>query len=373
MIAACLAGSAAVACLATPALAAQPTAKLQYALDRVVAAGAPGAVVLVRHGDRTTHLSSGLGTLAPRTPMRVADRYRIGGLTKSFTATVVLQLVGEKKLALGDTVEHWLPGVISNGDAITIRRLLNHTSGIGDYVQDPAYLAPYLAADLTHVFDPRAGVRIAADHGPLFSPGSDLSYSNTNYVLLAMIVEAATGNSIAAELQARLFEPLRLRHTSFPTSSEIHGSHVHGYVFLDDGPFDVTAWSPSGAGAAGAIVSTTDDVTRFYRALLRGRLLPRPLLRTMQTIDPAATGGLPDAGILGGGWGLGLLRERFPCGTAWGHDSEIPGYMTAAWNSTNGTRQVAVIVNSHHSHDEPVSRAMRRLLATAYCARSSTA
>ena len=373
-IAACLATGAAIACFGTPAVAAggaaQPAAKLQHALDGVVAAGAPGAAVLVRHGDRTTRLSSGLGTIATRTRIRVADRYRIGGLTKSFTATIVLQLVHEQKLALGDTVEHWLPGVISNGDAISIRRLLNHTSGIYDYVGDPAYLAPYLAGDLTHAFDPRAGVQIAADHGPLFAPGTHLSYSNTNYVLLGMIVEAATGNTIASELQARLFEPLGLRHTSFTTSPEIHGSHVHGYVFLDDGPFDVTSWSPSGSGAAAAMVSNTDDVARFYRALLRGRLLPRALVKTMQTIDPVATGGVPDAGILGGGWGLGLLRERFPCGTAWGHDSEIPGYMTAAWNSKNGTRQVAVIVNSHHSHGEPVSRAMRHLLATAYCARS---
>ena len=218
--------------------------------------------------------------------MRVADRYRIGGLTKSFTATVVLQLVREKKLALGDTVEHWLPGVISNGDAISIRQLLNHTSGISDYVRDPAYLAPYLAGDLTHVFDPRAGVQIAADQGPLFAPGSQLSYSNTNYVLLAMIVEAATGNTIASELQARLFQPLGLRHTSFPTSPEIHGPHVHGYVFLDDGPFDVTSWSPSGSGAAAAIVSNTDDVARFYRALLRGRLLPRALLRRCRRSTP---------------------------------------------------------------------------------------
>jgi D-alanyl-D-alanine carboxypeptidase len=374
MIAACLASSAAVACLGTPAVAAdgagKPTAKLQRALDGVVAAGAPGAVVLVRRGDRTTRLSSGLGNVAPRTPMRVADRYRIGGLTKSFTATVVLQLVHENKLALGDTVGHWLPGVISNGDAISVRQLLNHTSGIYDYVQDAAYLAPYRAGELTHVFDPRAGVHIAADRGPLFAPGSRLSYSNTNYVLLGMIVEAATGNTIRSELQARLFEPLGLRNTSFPTSPEIHQPHVHGYVFLDDGPFDVTSWSPSGSPAAAAIVSDADDVARFYRALLRGRLLPRALLTTMQTIDPVATGGVPDAGMIGGGWGLGLLRERFPCGTAWGHDSEIPGYMTAAWNSRNGTRQVAVIVNSNHSHGEPVSRAMRDLLATAYCART---
>jgi D-alanyl-D-alanine carboxypeptidase len=87
----------------------------------------------------------------------------------------------------------------------------------------------------------------------------------------------------------------------------------------------------------------------------------------MRTIDPAATGGVPDAGILGGGWGLGLLREEFPCGEAWGHDSETPGYMTAAWNSRHGDRQVVVVVNSHHTHDEPVSEAMRALLVTAYC------
>lgn len=371
MLVACLASIAAVACLGTPAFAAggatQRTAKLQQALDQVVAAGAPGAVVVVRNGARTTRLSSGFGNLAPLTPTRVADRARIGGVTKSFTATVVLQLVGEKKLALDDTVERWLPGVISNGDAISIRQLLNHTSGIYNYTSDPAYLAPYQGGDLTYVFDPRTGVQIAADHGPLFAPGAQLSYSNTNYILLGMIVEAATGNTIASELQARLFEPLRLRDTSFPTLSEIDGPHMRGYVFLDEGPFDVTAWSPSGSGAAGAIVSNADDVARFYRALLHGRLLPRALLKSMQTIDPVATGGLPDAGILGGGWGLGLLRESFPCGEAWGHDAENPGYTTAAWNTKHGTRQVVVVVNSNYSHDEPVSRAMRELLTTAYC------
>jgi D-alanyl-D-alanine carboxypeptidase len=369
----CLAGLAGGACLAAPALAdgsaPQPTAQLQRALDQVVAAGAPGAAVLVRDGDRTTRLSSGFGNLAPQTPMRATDRSRIGGVTKSFTATVVLQLVGENKLALGDSVERWLPGVVPNGDAISIRQLLNHTSGIYDYMTDPTVLAPYQQGDLTHVFNPLVGVQIAAEHGPLFPPGSQLSYSNTNYILLAMIVEAVTGNPIASELQARLFGPLGLSDTSFPTLSDIDGPHTHGYVFLDAGPFDVTPWSPSGAGAAGAILSTPDDVARFYRALLHGRLLATAELKAMQTIDPVATGGVPDAGILGGGWGLGLLRESFPCGEAWGHDTEIPGYMTAAWNSNSGTRQVVVVVNSHHDHDEPVSRAMREVLAIAYCRR----
>ena len=103
-------------------------------------------------------------------------------------------------------------------------------------------------------------------------------------------------------------------------------------------------------------------------ALLQGSLLSDELLASMMTIDPVATGGVPDAGILGGGWGLGLLREEFPCGVAWGHDSETPGYMTAAWNSEDGQRQVVVIVNSHFfDHDQPVSEAMRNLLVTAYC------
>ena len=326
--------------------------------------------MLVRVGDRTIRLSSGNGNLSPETPMRVGDRSRIGGVTKTFTAAVVLQLVDEGKLRLSDTLEQWLPGVISNGGAISIRQLLNHTSGIADYAQDPSVLAPYEAGDLTHVFDPRQGVQVAADHGPLFAPGTGFAYSNTNYLLLAMIVEKITGHSIGSELRDRIFEPLGLRHTSYPTSSRISGAYTHGYLFLGAPPLmDVTPFSPTFYGASGAILSNADDVARFYRALLRGRLFAPGLLTAMKTIDPVATGGVPDAGILGGGWGLGLLREEFPCGEAWGHDTEIPGYMTAAWSSKDGNRQVVVVVNSNFSHDEPVSQAMRELLVTAYCNR----
>jgi D-alanyl-D-alanine carboxypeptidase len=365
-LAACVVGLA--VCAPSAGATGHPsTAKLQRALDEVVAAGAPGALVLVRDGKRTIRLTSGYGNLAPLTPMGASDRTRIGGVTKSYTAAVVLQLVGEKRLSLDDTLESRLPGMIPNGAAITIRQLLNHTSGIYDYANDPAVLAPYLSGDLTHIFDPLFGVQVAADHGPLFAPGTGLAYSNTNYLLLAMIVEKVTGNSIGSELQRRIFEPLGLRQTSYPTSSEIDGAHVHGYVFLEDGPFDVTPWSPTMYGAAGAILSNADDTADFYRALLGKRLFSHPLLKAMRTIDPVATGGVPDAGILGGGWGLGLLREDFPCGEAWGHDSETPGYMTATWNSRSGNRQVVVAVNSHHTHDEPVSEAMRAVLATAYC------
>jgi len=365
------AGAAAVL-VATPALAAsppgEPVAGLQHALDEIVAAGAPGASVLVRTSHGTIRLSSGAGNLAPLTPMRVDDRSRISGVTKSFTATVVLQLVRERRLGLDDRLGRWLPGLITNGDTITVRQLLNHTSGIFDYAQDPSVLTPYVQGDLTHVLDPAEAVRVAAGHGPLFAPGKGFAYSNTNYVLLALIVEKVTGRPIGAELTDRIFRPLGLRHTSYPRSSDIAGAHSHGYLQIDPGTrFDVTPWSPTFYGAAGGIVSNPDDVARFYRALLTGSLLDRAGLRAMKTIDPVATGGVPDAGILGGGWGLGLLREELPCGVAWGHDSEIPGYMDAAWSSADATRQVVVVVNSNFSHDEPVSEAMRKLLVMAYC------
>jgi D-alanyl-D-alanine carboxypeptidase len=372
-----VAALAGVAALATASVAPaqappRPLPAVQRALDEVVAAGAPGAMAFVRDGNRTIRLSSGYGNLAPKTPMRAGDRFRIGGLTKTFTATVVLQLVGEGKVALDDTVEQWLPGRISNGGAISVRQLLNHTSGIFSYDKDPRVFAPYLEDlpnSLTLVFDPNEGVRIAAEHGPLFAPGSALSYSNTNYFLLAMIVEAATGKSFGSELRERILEPLRLHHTTYPTSSRIKGSYIHGYFPLDASTFlDITPLSPTLFGAAGAILSNAKDVARFYRALLRGRLLGPEQLEAMQTIDPVATGGVPDSGFPGGGWGLGLLREDFPCGReAWGHDSEIPGYITAAWNSKDGTRQVVVVVNRVFEPDEPATQALRNVLAEAYC------
>jgi D-alanyl-D-alanine carboxypeptidase len=343
--------------------------RVQRALDRVVAAGAPGVTAVVRVGARTVRLSSGHSNLSPMEPMRTDLPARIGGVTKSYTATVVLQLVAEHRLRLDDTVEHWLPGVIPTGAGIKVRQLLNHTSGVFDYVKDPRTLAPYLEGDLTRIFNPADGVRYAAEHEPLFPPGTALSYSNTNYLLLAMIVETITGRPIGAELRRRIFAPLGLAHTSYPASSDIAGPYVHGYITDATPPVDITPLSPTLYAAAGAILSSADDVARFYRALLSGHLLPPRLLAQMRTIDPVATGGIPDAGILGGGWGLGLLREEFPCGEAWGHDAEHLGYMAAAWTSKRGTRQVVVIVNSAFDHDAPVSAAMRDVLVTAYCGR----
>jgi D-alanyl-D-alanine carboxypeptidase len=340
------------------------TPALQQAADELVAAGVPGVEMLVRDGNGTVRITSGYGNLARSTPMRVKDQFRVASLTKTFVATVVLQLVGERRLALDDTVERWLPGRIPNGDAISIRQLLNHTSGIYDAVEDPVILAPYLAGDLTHFTAPNEVVNVAAAHGPLFPPGSSWSYSNTNYFVLGMIVEAATGNTIDSELRDRIFRPLKLRHTTFPDSPRITGRHAHGY-FLFGGPplVDVTVFSPSLFWAGGALVSTAADSAHFYRALLRGRLLEPGLLEAMLTIDPVAM----DPSGSGSGFALGIQKEgRFPCGEAWGHTGELPGYEAYAWNSRKGDRQVVVLINTS-GLAEPARQALNNLLVMAYC------
>src|SRR5262249_33437216 len=274
--------AAAVALPAAAADSADPpgshAGKVRYALQSLVAGGAPGAIVLFREGGRTRRFAGGVSDLARRTPMRASDRFRIGSVTKAVVATVVLQLAGERKLALGDTVERWLPGLVPNAGRITLRQLLNHTSGLFDYVQDPRLLRPYQAGNRGYVWTPRSLVALSAAHPPLFAPGARWSLSNTNYIVLGLVVEAVTGHPLAAELSRRIFAPLHLRGTSFEDRARIEGPHAHAYLTLGaGGPVDTSSFSASWAWSAGAIVSTADDLARFYRALLGGLLL-RPAL-----------------------------------------------------------------------------------------------
>jgi D-alanyl-D-alanine carboxypeptidase len=352
---------------ARPERAQAPKPELQRALDGLVAAGIPGAVLLVREGDRTIRLTSGYGNLKPRTPMRATDRFRSGSITKAFVATVVLQLVGEKKLRLTDTVERWLPGVVPNGKRITVRHLLNHTSGLFDYGGDRKWLeAAY--RDPMRQWTPREIVAVATAHKPHFAPGAGWSYSNTNYFVVGLIVEAATGHKLESELRRRIFAPLHLQATSLDTVPRIAGPHAHGYFVR---PLeDVSVGSPSYVWAAGALVSTADDVARFFRALLGGRLLRPDLLRAMETtvVDTREFS-----------YGLGLEKVPTPCGVSWGHSGGSPGYSADSYNGKNGTRQVVVLVNAterlalglpnFRSFDIPrrAGPAFSRLIKTAYC------
>jgi D-alanyl-D-alanine carboxypeptidase len=363
LVALAVATLVAVAVAANPAASrAAPRAKLQRAVDALAAAGAPGAVALVRDGDRTIRVAGGYGNLAKRTPMRARHRFRVGSSTKTFVAAVVLQLAGEGKLALEDSVERWLPGLVPNGGQITVRQLLNHTSGLADYApdEDEAFIRRVLA-NRRRAWQPRELVAIGTAHPPLFAPGARWSYSNTGYILLGLIVEAAGGNPLGAELQQRIFAPLRLRATSFDTKPRIAGRHAHGYSRVGARRrFDISVVSQSWAWSAGAIVSTVDDLGRFYRTLLDGRL-PRPdLLAEMQTTVPTPS---PIQR-----YGLGLIRTRLPCGAFWGHGGETLGYQSFADSRADGKRQVMIALNADQSLLAPgAQRALERLRAIAYC------
>jgi len=333
-------------------------AQLRAALDGVVAAGVPGALLLVRNGERTVRLAAGYGNLARRTPMRVTDRFRIGSETKMFVSTVVLQLVGEGKLSLDDTVERRLPGLIPNGRDITVRQLLNHTSGLYDYAEDKAFLAQL--DNRRKVWAPRRLIAIGTAHKPVFRPGASWGYSNTGYIALGMMVEAATGHTLGTELRKRIFEPLRLRATSFDTRPQIAGRYAHGYSRLGKPRlYDVSFVDPSLFWGAGAIVSTADDLARFHDALLRGRLLRPNLLAAMKTTVKVT----PEQG-----YGLGMSRWRFPCGTFWGHGGGIFGYETFAASTGDGKRHVVIALNADESvHSPRMDDPFGRLMAIAYC------
>jgi D-alanyl-D-alanine carboxypeptidase len=326
----------------------------------VTASGVPGVAIVIRDGGSTSRVASGVGEVATNTPMTVGDRVRIGSLAKSYVSVVLLQLAGENKLSLEDSVEKWLPGLVPNGANITIRQLLNHSSGIANYEEHPQYLAPYLAGDLAHVTTPAELVAMGTSRGPLFPPGTSSAYSNTNYTVAGLIIEKVTGSTLGAQFEQRIFGPLKLGSTYLPTAPEIDGKHAHGYFVVDKPPAtDFTRFSPSIGWAGGSIISTPDDVTVFYRALLGGHLLRPELLKQMMTTIPGSNGEQ---------YGLGLAQKTLPCGTAWGHGGNFPGYLVESYSSLDAQHQVTVAYNLDPNSMQQASKdAVERLLQDAFC------
>ena len=296
--------------------------------------------------------------LAIPTALRPQARFRVGSITKTFVATVVLQLVGEGRLSLDEPVGRRLPGLLANGDTITVRQLLNHTSGLFNYTEDPTVLQGLVQ---NRVFTPRELVAIAETHPSTAPPGTKWAYSNTDYIVAGLLVEAVTGHPVGEELRTRIFEPLGLADTSFPmTSGNIPGYHAHGYlsaalvpagvvvspefVSTPDGRLlDMTELNPSWAWAAGAVISSAPDLSRFYRALMTGSLLTPAMLQEMKTTVPD-----DPANPSGQGYGLGIMRIPTSCGVNWGHNGSVFGYEDAAYWNERTDRTVVVAWNRDH-------------------------
>jgi D-alanyl-D-alanine carboxypeptidase len=315
-----------------------PKPELQRNADRLIAtSGIPGVVTVVERNGRRTAVSSGLADVARRRPMRPTDRFWIGSTTKAFVATVVMQLVAEERLGLDDTVEELLPGRIGEGERIRLRNLLNHTSGIPEYMRmDP--WATAVSRNPRVVIPAHRLVSAAGRVGLDFEPGTRASYSNTNYLVLGEVLERETGRPIARLLRSRIFGPLGLRSTGFESGrAAVGGNRVRGYEVSGPRPADVSLHRLGGPWADGALVSSAPDLTVFFGALLRGKLVPPRLVALMTT--PTKVPGSH-------GEGLGLYKLPSPCGRwYYGHAGGTPGYVTWAAGSRDARRMVVLAVN----------------------------
>jgi D-alanyl-D-alanine carboxypeptidase len=347
------------AALAGPAVAAPPTNEhdaTRQAMRAAVADGVPGVTVTVRRGHGTWAATAGVGDLGTGKPRSTRDHYRVASITKTFVATVVLQLEAEGRLSLDDTVEKWLPGVVRgnghDGRKVTLRQLLNHTSGIFDYLEDPGFQQKYMTADgfMKHRFDqadPKDLLAIAMANKPYFEPGASFAYSNTNYVLAALVIEKATGNGYGDEIDRRIIAPLHLTSTSVPTTRVTlprpAGRAYSKLARTDTGPtYDVTELNARLAYGSGQMVSSSADLNRFYSALLGGRLLPPEQLKAMKTTVKSSRETSR--------YGLGLVDRKLGCGVhVWGHDGGIFGSNSDAVTTEDGRHSLAVNFNGDWS------------------------
>ncbi|TBX41537.1 class A beta-lactamase-related serine hydrolase [Bacillus toyonensis] len=307
--------------------------------------GYPGILAKTSEGGKTWGYAAGVADLSTKKPMKTDFRFRIASVTKTFTATVVLQLAGENRLNLDDSIEKWLPGVIQgngyDGNQITIRQILNHTSGIVEYARSKEI---DFFTNTKKSFTAEELVKVGLSMPPEFAPGKGWSYSNTGYVLLGILIEKVTGNSYAEEIENRIIEPLELSNTFLPgNSSVIPGTkHARGYLQPDGASElkDVTYYNPSIGSSAGDMISTADDLNKFFSSLLGGKLLKEQQLKQMLTTVPT---GIAETG----GYGLGIYETKLPNGVSiWGHSGGIPGFSTFAGGTLGGRHTLAVNLNN---------------------------
>ncbi|MFI5809044.1 serine hydrolase domain-containing protein [Streptomyces sp. NPDC051561] len=319
------------------------------AMDAEVKAGIPGITAQVRDAHGVWKATSGVGDRSTGAPRGENDRYRVGSITKTFVATVLLQLEAEGRLDLDDTVEDHLPGLVrgngNDGGKITVRQLLSHTSGLFDYLADEKYVETYMRGEgyLKHRYDtlpPLKHVKVALSHPPQFTPGKEFSYSNTNYILAGLILEKAGKRTYEAPVRDRILKPLGMTATTNPGNSirlPRPSSRAYSKLFdaQPDRIDDVTEMNGSQGWADGDIISTNGDLNRFYRALMRGQLLPPQQLKAMKTPGPST-------GRAGMSYGLGLMKIRTSCGTTlWGHGGGMVGSTSLAVTTEDGRHQLA--------------------------------
>jgi D-alanyl-D-alanine carboxypeptidase len=312
---------------------------VQGAADRLVQAGAAGVQFRVTRGDNSFVVTSGIAELGSDRPVPADGRFRISCITKPFVSVVVLQLVAEGRLDLDRTVESYLPGLLPYGEKITVRNLMQHTSGLYNYMDSFQKPGDRFLRDRYKHYEPEDLIAIAAAKPLEFEPGTKFAYCNTNYFIVGLLIKKITGRSYREEITERVLEPLGLKETTLPGDDpNIPGPHARGYMQIGGEPVDVTLMNPSEAGCAGEIISTTADLDRFFCALFGGELLKEPEFTEMTTpLPPEMIENLP----MGIGYGLGIMKlENDDDLDLWGHGAGIPGYATFAATTRDRSARV---------------------------------
>lgn len=351
-----------------------PRAELSAALRAVTDAGSPGAIAGVRDADGRWRGRSGVADIRRPAPPSPSGQVRIASISKSFVATMVLQLADEGRLGLDDPVARHLPGLLPYPERITIRQLLQHTSGLprGLPPRDNWTSLPEIDTERFVHFAPEQVVRRSTSQPLLFPPGTSWSYSNTGYTVLALLVERVTGQRLERALSERITGPLRLRGTylvrGFPF---VPGKAGRGYEQLYPAPAgltDVTVYNFSRVFGSGSMISNTDDLNRFFTALFGGELLRPATLAQMKRTVPALT---PDGRYAGFDYGLGLMRLPLDlvCPGAepgWGHGGDVPGYGSWSMHSASGDRHITTAMTRDITAGD-AHASLQALLGTEFC------
>jgi len=314
---------------------AEVAVRYQEALDDAHSGvGSPGAVAAVRTPECATWVGAA-GTSTVDDPMAPSYGLRVGSVTKTFVAALVLQLASEGTLELDDPIGKWVASV-PNGDEITLRNLLNHSSGLFDIADDAALMAACLA-NPARVWTPQALLDAVAARPPLFAPGTGWSYSNTNYILLGMAAEAAGGAPLHVQLRARLLEAVGIEHTFLDGAEQVGIALAHGYSAAGQ---DVTTWvNPSCTWAAGAMVSTAGDLADWAVALHEGSVLDAAAMAEMLDFIDTTVPGLQQ------GLGVFSYDPEMLGAPAYGHPGAVIGYMTRMLYLPEHGASVVVILN----------------------------
>ncbi|GAA2779400.1 hypothetical protein GCM10010441_00030 [Kitasatospora paracochleata] len=332
-------------------------ARLQELVDDPL--GPPGAIAVLREGNHLQVYRAGTAETGTDRAPRATDHMRLASTAKAFSGAVALRLVDCGLLGLDDTIGQRLPTLPARWAPVTLRQLLQHTSGMPDYTEDPDFRA-VVNADPHRIFDSRHLLDFVAGQDLRFTPGSQYRYSNSDNIAIALMAEAATGKRYEDLLGEEVYRPLHLRETSLPAGFEMPEPYLHGYQ-LDppNAPEDVsTLVSMSGAWASGGMVSTPSDFSAFMAAYGGGRLLSPATVAAQRTF---VAGSSEPAGPGVNRAGLAIFEYTTRCGVVYGHTGNIFGYTQLGVGTPDGSRSLSFsLTRQVGSNDDPAFLARMR-------------